>query len=417
MSVSCPITDADDFSSPDSSVIVVVGIGADGFTGMGAAAQKVVRDAEVIVGSWRQLSLLPDHIPAKRRPWPSPMLPGIVPLFESLEGMRVVVLGSGDPMFHGIGTTLCRLLGPERIRVIPVASSASLTCARLGWAVDRTPVVSLVSNPVSSIIPLVDQGEPFLVLGRDETTPTEVCTLLRNLGHAAATVQVLSDIGSSDEQHNRFTATDDPQPISALNVIAIQPDGPTRSIVPGLSDDSYDTDGQLTKQHIRALTICSLAPRPGEVLWDIGGGSGSIAIEWLRSSPRTRAWCAESDEVRATRITANANALGVPHLRVVGAAPESLIDAPAPDAVFIGGGLTAEGVFDAAWAGLKPGGRLVANAVTIESEQMLWQLRQRFGGHISRFDISTEHAIGGFTALKAALPVTQWRVVKEGSNE
>jgi precorrin-6Y C5,15-methyltransferase (decarboxylating), cbiT subunit len=345
------------------------------------------------------------------------MLPGIVPLFESLEGMRVVVLGSGDPMFHGIGTTLCRLLGPERIRIIPVASSASLTCARLGWAVDRTPVVSLVSNPVSSIIPLVDQGEPFLVLGRDETTPTEVCTLLRNLGHAAATVHVLSDIGSSDEQHNRFTATDDPQPISALNVIAIQPDGPTRSIVPGLSDDSYDTDGQLTKQHIRALTICSLAPRPGEVLWDIGGGSGSIAIEWLRSSPRTRAWCAESDEVRATRITANANALGVPHLRVVGAAPESLIDAPAPDAVFIGGGLTAEGVFDAAWAGLKPGGRLVANAVTIESEQMLWQLRQRFGGHISRFDISTEHAIGGFTALKAALPVTQWRVVKEGSNE
>ena len=154
---------------------------------------------------------------------------------------------------------------------------------------------------------------------------------------------------------------------------------------PGLSDDSYDTDGQLTKQHIRALTICSLEPRPGEVLWDIGGGSGSIAIEWLRSSPRTRALCAESDEVRATRITANANALGVPHLRVVGAAPESLIDAPAPDAVFIGGGLTAEGVFDAAWAGLKPGGRLVANAVTIESEQMLWQLRQRFGGHISRF--------------------------------
>ena len=144
---------------------------------------------------------------------------------------------------------------------------------------------------------------------------------------------------------------------------------------------------------------------------------GLLPLSGSRSSPRTRALCAESDEVRATRITANANALGVPHLRVVGAAPESLIDAPAPDAVFIGGGLTAEGVFDAAWAGLKPGGRLVANAVTIESEQMLWQLRQRFGGHISRFDISTEHAIGGFTALKAALPVTQWRVVKEGSNE
>lgn len=393
--------------------IEVVGIGADGFPGLTETARNALLNAEVIVGSWRQLNLLPEQCRAERRPWPSPLIPSIEPLFQELAGSRVAVLASGDPMFHGIGTTLVRILGAQHIRVHSAPSSVSLACARLGWAVDQTPVVSLVTKPVASIVPFVDGGQPFMVLCRDETSVGEVAALLQALGHEAAKLTVLSDLGSADEQELYGTAALAPNPESALNVLAVVPRGPTHSCVPGLPDAEYESDGQLTKRDIRALTISALAPRPGEMLWDIGGGSGSIAIEAMRAEPRLSACCFEVNEDRKQRIARNAMALGAPTLKVLGAAPKALLDAPPPNIIFIGGGLTAAAVFETAWAALPVGGRLVANAVTVESEQKLWRLRKQYGGSIMRIDVAHEYRVGTFTAMKPALPVIQWRVTKE----
>ncbi|WP_080794946.1 precorrin-6y C5,15-methyltransferase (decarboxylating) subunit CbiE [Corynebacterium pacaense] len=410
--------------APEES-ITVVGIGADGFDELGHTAQTVLRRAEVVIGSWRQLNLIPDSIRAERRPWPSPMLPAIEPLFHEYTGMRIAVLASGDPMFHGVGSTLKRVLGIERIRVIPHSSSASLACARLGWALDVTPVSSLVSREVETLIPLIDSGIRFLVLGRDERSAPDIARLLVDMDHPAHRITVLSDLDSPDEEIARGSAAQPPQPVSSLNVIAIEPPPGlgtgTRSLLPGLGDDSFEHDGQLTKSDIRALTVSALAPRPGEVLWDIGAGSGSIAIEWLRAlslsgGPRGQAICFESDPDRAARITRNAARLGVPWLKVMGAAPKALNDARyeglAPDAIFIGGGVGVDKLPETAWTLLRPGGRIVANAVTIESEQTLIRLRATHGGSLRRIQVSTEHRVGGFTAFKSALPITQWRASK-----
>ncbi|MDO4685616.1 MAG: precorrin-6y C5,15-methyltransferase (decarboxylating) subunit CbiE, partial [Corynebacterium sp.] len=265
--------------------IEVVGIGADGFTSLNEAAQNAILHADVVIGSWRQLNLLPEGCRAERRPWPSPLIPSIVPMFNELAGCHVVVLASGDPMFHGIGTTLIRILGKHRVHVYSAPSSVSLACARIGWAVDRTPVVSLMTHPVASVIPLVDSGQPFMVLCKDETSVGEIAALLVALNHEAAKLTVLSDLGSADEHQTSGTAALPPKPVSSLNILAVQPNGPKHSCVPGLPDSEYESDGQLTKQDIRALTVSALAPCPGETLWDIGGGSGSIAIEALRAVP------------------------------------------------------------------------------------------------------------------------------------
>lgn len=413
--------------------ITVVGIGADGFEELGHGAQAAVHRAEVVIGSWRQLNLLPETIRAERRPWPSPMLPAVEPMFREFSGMHVVVLASGDPMFHGVGSTLSRILGHDRIRVIPAPSSASLACARLGWPLDRTPVASLVTRATETLIPLIDSGVRFLVLGRDEYSAGDIARLLseRDLGEVQLTV--LSDLGSQDEEIATGTAAQPPRPVSSLNVIAVEP-APgvarhTRSLLPGLPDESFEHDGQLTKSDVRALTVSALRPVPGELLWDIGGGSGSVAIEWLRSvglaggggtRARAEAVCFEADPERAARISRNAVTLGVPWLQVMGAAPGALRQArypqgrtaDAPDAIFIGGGLTTDTLPETAWELLRPGGRIVANAVTVESEQKLIELRRTYGGSLRRIQIATEHAVGGFTTFRPALPITQWRATK-----
>lgn len=410
--------------APDES-ITVVGIGADGFDELGYTAQTVLRHAEIIIGSWRQLNLIPDSVHAERRPWPSPMLPGLESLFHEYLGLRIVVLASGDPMFHGVGSTLKRVLGSEKIRVIPHSSSASLACARLGWALDSTPVSSLVSREVETLIPLIDSGIRFLVLGRDELSAPDIAQLLVDMDHGDYSITVLSDLDSADEEIAYGSAEQPPQPVSALNVIAVAPplglSSRRRSLLPGLCDTSFENDGQLTKSDIRALTVSALAPQPGDVLWDIGGGSGSVAIEWLRAlslsgGPRAQAICFESHPERAARITRNAAHLGVPWLKVMGSAPQALKDARyeghAPDSIFIGGGLGVEKLPETAWSFLRPGGRIVANAVTIESEQILLRLRAVYGGSLRRIHIANDYQVGGFTAFKSALPITQWRATK-----
>ncbi|GAA4474697.1 bifunctional cobalt-precorrin-7 (C(5))-methyltransferase/cobalt-precorrin-6B (C(15))-methyltransferase [Rhodococcus olei] len=399
--------------------VTVVGIGADGWDGLSAQARRAVDDAEVLIGSPRQLDLVPESA-ADRIPWPSPLVPALPGLFAAQDGRRVCVLASGDPMFHGIGVTLVRVLGADRVRVIAHPSSASLACARLGWALHETPVVSLVTAPVTTLVPALADGRRLLVLSRDRHTPNGVAELLRDNGFGDTEVTVLEQLGGALESVASGTAAEwTRSPGDALNLIALHcrrsPGTVRRTRIPGLPDDTFDSDGQLTKQEVRTLTLSALAPEPGELLWDVGGGSGSIAIEWMRTDPTCRAVGFERDATRRDRIVANATRLGVPTLDVRGAAPESLAGAPTPDAVFLGGGVTAPGVFEACWAALPAGGRIVVNAVTAESESLLLRWHAEHGGRLRKFQTYRGEALGGFTAWRPHLPVAQWIATKTRS--
>ena len=396
-------------------MITVVGIGAGGWPDIGGTGQSTVRAARVVFGSSRQLDLLPADIVAERIAWPSPLLPALPGLFEAHPARPACVLASGDPMFHGIGATLVRLLGADRVRVLPHPSSASVAAARLGWPLATTDVLSLVTAGPDELRRLLNPGRRILVLSRDAGTPVEVAAVLTEAGFGAARVTLLEQLGGPGERIVAGVARDWARPPGdPLNLIAVEcGDGPATSVVPGLPDDAYRSDGQLTKREVRAVTLAVLAPVPGAVLWDVGAGSGSIGIEWMRAHPACRAIAVEPDPARRETIRANAAALGVPALRVVpGRAPEALAGLPTPDTVFIGGGVTRDGVLDACLAALRPGGRLVANAVTVESEATLAAAYGRLGGELTRIAVSRGSPVGGFTGWKAMMPVTIWSVVR-----
>ncbi|MFD8071815.1 precorrin-6y C5,15-methyltransferase (decarboxylating) subunit CbiE [Streptomyces sp. NPDC059718] len=405
----------DDASAP----VAVVGIGADGWAGLPAASREALTGAGVVLGGTRQLELLPPEVTAERVAWPSPLRPAVPGLIAAHAGRRIAVLASGDPMFHGIGRTLTEVLAADRLRVLPHPSSVSYACARLGWAVEDTDVVSLVGRPPATLAGALYDGRRVLVLSRDADTPAAVAGLLRERGYGVSRLRVLEQLGSPRERILDGTAGDWPHPPGdPLNVVAVEcaaepAAAPRLGLVPGLPDSAYEHDGQLTKRHVRAATLAALAPAPGELLWDVGGGSGSIAVEWMRAHRTCRAVTVERDAVRAERIARNAAALGVPALRVVtGAAPAALDGLPVPDAVFVGGGLTAPGLLEACWAALRPGGRLVANTVTLESEALLARWYARHGGELVRLAVAHAAPVGGFTGWRQAMPVTQWSAVK-----
>ncbi|MGO4201636.1 precorrin-6y C5,15-methyltransferase (decarboxylating) subunit CbiE [Rhodococcus sp. TAF43] len=404
-----------------TSPVLVVGIGADGWEGLSPRAQAAIGGADVLIGSPRQLDLVP-YSAALRVSWPSPMLPALPGLFDEHRDHRVCVLGSGDPMFHGIGVTLCRVLGPERIRVIAHPSSVSLACARLGWALHETPTVSLVNRPVGTLSPELQTGARLLVLSNDQHTPAAVAKLLCESGFGDSRLTVLEQLGGPAEAVADGTASEWNRPAGdPLNVIALEVRGAgamrlTRNA--GLPDAAYRGDGQMTKHEVRALTLAALAPAPGELLWDVGGGSGTIGIEWMRSDPRCRAVAFEREDSRVGQIGDNAVALGVPALRIRGAAPASFgEETAAPDAVFVGGGVTQDGMLDACWARLRPGGRMVVNAVTAESESLILQWHSRRGGELRKFQVYRGEPLGGFTAWRPQLPVAQWSATKPDSTE
>ena len=403
--------------------LTVVGIGADGWPGLSGTATAALTTAEVIFGSSRQLALLPPAVEADRVPWPSPLLPALPGLLDAHRQSRIAVLASGDPMFHGIGATLVRLLGGPAVRVVPHPSSVSLAAARLGWSLPETDVLSLVTAPVEELHPLVHPGRKILILSSGGQTPAAVAALLTSRGYGDSTVTVLARLGAPDETIRSGPAASlDVAGIDPLNVVAVtcsagtapqaEVTGP-RPLVPGLPDAVYESDGQLTKREVRAVTLAILGPQPGELLWDIGAGSGSIAIEWMRSHRDCRAVAVESSAERVGRIERNAGALGVPKLQVVeGRAPGALAGLPAPDVVFIGGGVTRDGVVDAALAALPAGGRLVANAVTLESEAVLAAWYAKLGGELTRVAVQRAAPVGGFTGWRAMMPVTIWSVTK-----
>lgn len=397
--------------------LVVVGIGADGWAGLGETARTALLSAEEIVGSTRQLALLP-QTPAAHRPWPSPIDPLVDELVAGIDG-AVCVLASGDPMLHGIGATLARRLAPGRLVVHPHPSAFALACARLGWPAAEVELVSTVAQPPEVVARLLQPGRRLVVYTAGSGGAAEVAGVLRERGFDPSRLVVLEQLGGEAERIVESTAggwgdaTADP-----LHAVAIECRATAgtqlRPLVAGLPDDAYETDGQLTKRHLRAAALAALAPTPGALLWDVGAGSGSIAIEWLRAEASAAAIAIEPRAERAGRIEANALRLGVPALRVVrGRAPEALDGLPHPDAIFVGGGLTSPGLLDRCWEALAPGGRIVANAVTLEGEQVLLAARAARGGELVRIAISHAEPIGEFEAWRPQLPVVQWSARRE----
>jgi precorrin-6Y C5,15-methyltransferase (decarboxylating) len=396
--------------------IVVVGIGADGWTGLAEPARAAILAAEEVIGSERQLATLPDDAPP-RTPWPSPMGPLLGELSTRASG-NICVLASGDPMLHGVGASLARLISPEQLHVIPQASAYSLACARLGWPAAEVELISTVAGDPDRIARLLQPGRRLVVYATGSDGAARIATILRRRGFGASRLVVLEQLGGEHERIHDSSAEEwgeraaDPLHTVAIECVA-DPETRPLALTPGLPDDAYDHDGQLTKRHVRALTLAALAPLPGELLWDVGAGSGSIGIEWLRAEPRARALAVERDPERAERIAQNAAALGVPELVLVrGAAPDALSGLETPHAVFIGGGITAGDTLQRCWDALAPGGRLVANAVTLESEALVVAARGRLGGELVRIELAHAEPVGGFTSWRAQLPVVQWTVRK-----
>ncbi|WP_020666835.1 precorrin-6y C5,15-methyltransferase (decarboxylating) subunit CbiE [Amycolatopsis nigrescens] len=396
--------------------ITVVGIGADGWAGLGEPAMAAVTEAEVLFGGARQLDLVPAG-PVKLS-WPSPLLPNLDSLFDAHAGRRVCVLASGDPLVSGIGSTLVRRFGAQRVRILPAVSSPSLAMARLGWPAESAEVISLVGRDVHRVNRALAPDARLILLSSDASTPAAVAALLTAQGFGASSLTVLEELGGPAERLVRGTAADwAHRDLAALNVLAVEcragRDAAPRPPVPGLPDDAFEHDGQLTKRDLRAAALARLGPFPGQLLWDVGAGAGSVAVEWSRAHPRNRAVAVERAPERAAAIRRNADRLGVPDLRVVtGSAPDALAGLPAPDAVFIGGGLTVPGVLDACLAALGRGGRLVAHGVTVESEQALAAGYGEHGGELIRIAVEQAAPLGGFTGWKPARTVTQWSMTR-----
>jgi precorrin-6B C5,15-methyltransferase / cobalt-precorrin-6B C5,C15-methyltransferase len=401
-----------------SQTVTVVGIGADGWAGLPPRSKAALEQAGVLVGGPRQLALLPEAVPGRRIPLPSPLQPGLSELIAAHSGSELVVLASGDPMFYGIGSTLVAILGATHVRVLPHLSSVSLAAARLGWPLDEVTVVSLVGRPRELLHPVLQPGRRVFALTAETTAAARIRALLDDRGFGGSPVTVLADLGGEQEA----VGPADGQPHSRLAIIAIECrlDGGATPLpcVPGLPDDAFEQDGQITKREIRALALAALAPVPGQLLWDVGAGSGSIGIEWMRVHPASRTISVEPRADRRERISRNAAALGVPGLVVVaGKAPDALSGLPRPDAVFVGGGVTDDGVLRACWDALAEGGRLVAHAVTIEGQAVLTDWWHGTGGTLTRLGVERADRLGTFTTWRPALPVVQWSAQKAQSKE
>jgi precorrin-6Y C5,15-methyltransferase (decarboxylating) len=390
------------------SEVVVVGIGADGWDSLPSSSRDLVLGAAVLWGGSRHLSLVPDVSGQVRVRWPSPLSASLPGLLAEYAGRPVVALASGDPLVSGIASTLLDLGAP--VRVVPAVSSVALARARMGWSAESCAVVSLVGRPVSLVARELAPGRRILVLSSDASTPAEVASLLTSSGWGSSSMTVLGDLGSSSESSVSGVASSWSEGSPALNVIALEVSGNgLASWAAGLPDDAFENDGQLTKRDLRASALARLMPAPNQILWDVGAGAGSVGIEWMRAHPSCRTIAIESDPVRADRIMRNAQALGVPDLQVVvGRAPDALEGLPAPDAIFIGGGATREGVLETCLSSIKPGGRLVVHGVTLETETLLAKAYADHGGELTRLSVETAASLGAFTGWDPLRAVRQW---------
>jgi precorrin-6Y C5,15-methyltransferase (decarboxylating) len=397
-------------------VIEVVGLTARGWSDLPERLRARIHHAEVLIGSPRHLDLIPPVPGQQRIPWPSPLRDGLPMLLNDVSGRRVVALASGDPLLAGIGTTLVELVGAETVRIHPAVSSVALARARMGWADESTRVLRLRGGDLDELRRWLFPGHRMIILSRDAASPAEVARLLTDAGYGDSSVTVLGDLDTEIESRVEALARDWSDEAPALNVICVAcvgSSGAAASLAPGLPDEVFDHDGQLTKRDLRASALARLMPRPGELLWDVGAGAGSIAIEWVRSGYECRAIAVEHNLDRVKRIRGNAEALGVPGLAVLHReAPGALASLPQPDAVFVGGGGTAQTI-EQAWSALRPGGRLVVHAVTQETETIVVKCWKRLGGELTRLSVEHLEPIGRYHGWRPARAVVQWSAIKD----
>jgi precorrin-6Y C5,15-methyltransferase (decarboxylating) len=394
-------------------MITVVGIGADGWPSLNAEAREVVLAADLLAGGERQLALLPDDARAERRPWPAEMTMLIDELGALAAGRSIVVLAAGDPLLHGVGATILRRVGHADVRIIPAVSSFSLACARLRWAQADVELVSATGRIAEVVAPALQPGRRLVVLGFGERSAAEIARVVRANGFGPSRLVVLEELGGAAERIEEATADSwGDRDAGALHVVALEIRGGGRMLAraPGLPNDAFEHDGELTSRELRAVALASLAPVPGHLLWDIGAGSGSVAIEWLRAAPGTRAVALEPDRRRAQAMSHNALRLGVPALGIeIGEAPAGLDLLPAaPDAIFVGGGLTTYGLLTQCRKALGRGGRLVAHVATVEGETLLSRAQGEQGGRLTRLAIAHAEPLGGYMGWRPDMPVTQW---------
>jgi precorrin-6Y C5,15-methyltransferase (decarboxylating) len=396
--------------------LTVIGLGEDGLDALAPAARALVEGAEVLVAGRRHFDLIGAH-PAERLGWQFPLEP-LMDELEARRGKRVVMLATGDPMCFGIGSTLARYVRPDEMRVLPAPSAFSLACARLGWPRHTVETLTLHGRPLTLVNGWLMPGQRLLLLANDGETPAKLAAELTDRGFGPSRLVVLEHMGGAEERRLEATAESwRVARVADFNTIALDcvATPGTRALprIPGLPDKAFRHDGQLTKREVRAATLARLAPYPGQRLWDVGAGVGSIAIEWLRATSNVEAVAIERNPARLAMLAENAAALGTPWLEIVeGTAPEALEGLAPPDAIFIGGGLSTEDLVTPCWRALSPGGRLVANAVTTAGEARLLAAQAEHGGELTRLAVSRVAPMGRLAGWRSLAPVTQWVAVK-----
>jgi precorrin-6B C5,15-methyltransferase / cobalt-precorrin-6B C5,C15-methyltransferase len=394
----------------------LVGIGEDGIDGLVPAAQQLLAQAEFVVGGKRHIALA-GSLKAKTMTWPSP-IDNALDAIEERRGRSVCVLASGDPFYFGVGSMLMRRFQADEMTVIPASSAFALAAARLGWSQQDCALLTLHGRPLETVIPHLQRDARLLALSWDDATPTKLAALLTARGMGRSRLTVCEAMGGARERIRTTEAQDFAlDNVAALNTIAlevaVEQGARVLPRVAGLPDEWFEHDGQITKREIRAVTLSSLAPRHGELLWDVGSGSGSVAIEWMLADPANRGVAIETRHDRAERIARNALSFGVPGLSVVtGEAPRVFADLQRPDAIFIGGGASAPSMIEHACDALGPGGRLVVNAVTLETQAACVGWRARWGGELAQIAIAHAEPVGRYSGWRAAMPIVQWRFVK-----
>ena len=396
----------------------VIGIGEDGLDGLSPTTLRHIEAAEFIIGGQRQLKLIPNSKQEKII-WPSPIRV-LVEKLETFRGKKTCILATGDPLSFGIGNTLTRIFSLDEMQIFPSLSASTLTCARMGWSHNDTDLISLHGRPIATLETFLRPTGKLIILSNDENTPSLVAEFLNDRGYGTSIVKVFEHMNGIKERCFVGIASEWKHgPGAAFNTIAVELDcsdiDAIRSRIPGLQDHLFIHDGQITKQEVRAATLSALEPFPGALLWDVGAGSGSIGIEWMRTDHRCQAIAIEINPQRAVNINQNSLKLGTPNLTIItDKAPSILSKLPNPDAIFIGGGITNNGMVQRCWGYLKDGGCLVANVVTAEGEAEVLKNQKKLGGNLTRISISNLENIGSKKAWRPSMHVTQWKVKKPG---
>ncbi|WP_375279279.1 precorrin-6y C5,15-methyltransferase (decarboxylating) subunit CbiE [Pseudooctadecabacter sp.] len=392
----------------------IVGIGEDGMDGLTPATRAIVEAAEVIVGGDRHHTLSANTT-AERIAWPSPF-DAMITTLTSLKGRRAVVLVTGDPLWFSVGARIGRAIPASELVYHPQLSAFQLAAARMGWSLADVETLTVHGRPVEQMIAFIQPDQKLIVLTTGAETPSQIATFLADRGFGGSRMTVLAAMGGDREERFEGTAADWCHEVPAFNTLCIDcvaaPDAALLPRVPGLADELFQSDGTMTKREVRAATLAKLMPMRGALLWDIGTGCGSVAIEWMRAARYARAIGIEPRADRRAMAAENALALGTPKLDLIdGTVPHALTGLEAPDAVFIGGGLSLE-TFEAVWAAVRPLGRVVANAVTLESEAQLIALHKTHGGDLVRLQTHRADPVGNFTGWRPSMPVTQWSLIK-----